>query len=89
MKKEGLITEKYLDKRLSEHAKAIVEAVDDVLQRRLEKIEEKLSKDINNVQTLIDGYVKAQEDFREEFKIMKHKMSKVEKVIKEKLGIEI
>ncbi|MBI4708697.1 MAG: hypothetical protein HY764_00640 [Candidatus Portnoybacteria bacterium] len=48
-----------------------------------------LEKKIDQTWGLIDGYVKAQEDFREEFKIMKYKMTQVEKVIKAKLGVEI
>jgi phosphoenolpyruvate synthase/pyruvate phosphate dikinase len=48
-----------------------------------------LEKKIDQTWGLIDGYVKSQEDFKEEFKIMKHKMTKIEKVIKLKLGIDI
>jgi len=103
MQKEKFITEKYLDKRLIEHTKVIVNAVDVILEKRLkevridisginqnmEKMEERLEKKIDNVQILIDGYVKAQEDFKQEFVIMKQEMKQMKKVIKEKLGIEI
>ena len=103
MQKKKFITEKYLDKRLIEHTKVIVNAVDVILEKRLkevridisginqnmEKMEERLEKKIDNVQILIDGYVKAQEDFKQEFVIMKQEMKQMKKVIKEKLGIEI
>ena len=103
MKKEKIITEKYLDKKLIEHARVIVTAVDNVLDKRLREVrfdikEEKtdlketrsdLKKDINNVQTLIDGYVKAQEEFKQEFVIMKEEMRQMKRVLKEKLGVEI
>lgn len=93
MKKEKFITKEYfektLDKRLSQHSQIIIAAVDSILEKRLGKMEERLEKKIDNVQTLIDGYVKAQEDFKQEFVIMKQEMKQMKKVIKEKLGIEI
>ena len=110
MEKEGFVTRKYLDKRISEQAKVIITAVDGILDKRLKKfgvrfdtvdfrfngvekrlnnLEDNLRKDINNVQILIDGYVKAQEDFRQEFVIMKEEMQQVKKVLKQKLGVEI
>ena len=63
MQKEKFITEKYLDKRLIEHTKVIVNAVDVILEKRLkevridisginqnmEKMEERLEKKIDNV----------------------------------------
>jgi hypothetical protein len=51
--------------------------------KRFDNVEKK----IDQAWTLIDGYVKAQEDFREEFKIMKYKMTQMEKIIKTKLGV--
>ncbi|MBU1102105.1 hypothetical protein KJ853_00410 [Patescibacteria group bacterium] len=104
MKKEKFITKKYLDKKLDEHTgiitQTIITAVDGVvtkrfavfgqeMDRKIEKSEERLGKKIDNVQTLIDGYVKAQEDFKEEFVIMKEEVKQMKKVIQEKLGIEI
>ena len=59
------------------------------IEKRMDKLEDNLRKDINNVQILIDGYVKAQEDFKQEFAIMKEEMRQVKKVLKQKLGIEI
>ncbi len=89
MKKEKFITEKYLDKRLSQQTQVIIAAVDGILEKRLEKVKNELKKDINNVQILIDGYVKAQEDFKQEFVIMKEEVKQMKKVLKEKLGVEI
>ena len=56
---------------------------------RFDKLETELKTDINNVQTLIDGYVKAQEDFKQEFVIMKEEIRQIKKVFKQKLGVEI
>ncbi len=89
MKKEKFITEKHLDKRLSQQTQVIIAAVDGILEKRLEKVKNELKKDINNVQILIDGYVKAQEDFKQEFVIMKEEVKQMKKVLKEKLGVEI
>lgn len=35
------------------------------------------------------GYVKAQEEFKQEFIIMKEEMKQIEQVLREKLGVEI
>lgn len=59
------------------------------LKDEMDKNTEELKRDINNVQTLIDGYVKAQEGFRQEFEIMKAELNQMKKIIKEKLGLEI
>lgn len=56
---------------------------------RFDKLETELKADINNVQTLIDGYVKAQEDFKQEFVIMKEEVRMMKLIFKEKLGVEI
>jgi hypothetical protein len=48
-----------------------------------------LDRKIDQSWGLIDGYVKAQEDFRDEFKIMKYKMDQMEKIIESKLGVAI
>ena len=56
---------------------------------RFDELETELKSDINNVQTLIDGYVKAQEDFKQEFVIMKEEVRMMKQIFKEKLGVEI
>lgn len=88
-RKEDSITKKYLDKRLEEHGRIIVNAVDGVLDKRLGKTEEKLEKKIDGVKNSIDSYVKKQEEFKQEFIIMKEEMNQIKQVLKEKLGVEI
>lgn len=83
------MNEKYLDEKLKEQAQIIIAAVEGVLDRRLEETEEKLKKEINNVQTLIDAYVKAQEDFKQEFVIIKEEINRIKEILKEKLGVEV
>jgi hypothetical protein len=59
------------------------------MDKRLDEVRDDLRIDINNLQTLIDGYVKAQEDFKEEFVVMKEELKQIKSIIKEKLGLEI
>jgi hypothetical protein len=59
------------------------------VENRLEEVRDELKTDINNVQTLIDGYVKAQEDFKQDFVIMKEEVRQMKAIFKEKLGVEI
>ncbi len=59
------------------------------IQDELYVVRDELKADINNVQTLIDGYVKAQEDFKLEFVIMKEEVKQMKQIFKEKLGVEI
>ena len=87
--KNQFVTEKYLDKKLDDYSQIIIAAVDGVLDKRLQRTEENLKKDINNVQILIDGYVKAQEDFKQEFVIMKEEVRQMKEVLEKKLGVKI
>ena len=67
----------------------LVGAIDDVISRRLENTQENLRGDINNVQILIDGYVKAQEEFKQEFVIMREEIRQIKDVLHKKLNVEI
>ena len=97
MEEKQFITKEYLDKslneKLKEHSQVLVEAIDKIVSQRLkeglENIEENLKKEINNVQTLIDAYVKAQEDFKQEFVIIKEEINRIKEILKEKLGVEV
>lgn len=57
----NFITKEYLDQKMQEQAQILVTAVDGVLEKRLQKTEERLEAKISDVKTLIDGYVKKQE----------------------------
>lgn len=93
MKNEQYITKEYFDKTLDEkfeqQAQIVIAAVDGVLDKRLNEVKHELKGDIDGVRTLIDGYVKAQEEFKQEFVIVKEEMKQVKSVIHEKLGVEI
>jgi adenosyl cobinamide kinase/adenosyl cobinamide phosphate guanylyltransferase len=89
MDNQDFVTKEYLDKKLQDHSQILVEALGGILVKRLDELKDELKKDINNVQVLIDGYVKAQEEFKQKFIIMKEEMKKIKDVLREKLGVEI
>ena len=92
LKKKQAKNEYITSKDLAEQTKIILGAIDGRFNKvddRFDKLETELKTDINNVQTLIDGYVKAQEDFKQEFVIMKEEIRQIKKVFKQKLGVEI
>ena len=59
MDNQDFVTKEYLDKKLQDHSQILVEALGGILVKRLDELKDELKKDINNVQVLIDGYVKA------------------------------
>jgi len=71
----------YVDNALAEQSMSILEAVSDGFEELKQKIEE--------TRNLLDGYVKDQEDFKQEFTIVDYKVRKIEKVIKKELSVEI
>ncbi|HRY82304.1 MAG TPA: hypothetical protein P5232_01155 [Candidatus Moranbacteria bacterium] len=88
-KKTEYTTKADIEKLMETQTKILLNAIDAVMEKRLEKIELRLGNKIDNVQTLIDAYVKNQEDFRQEFMIMKEEMKNIKKIIKEKFNLEV
>ena len=95
MSKENFVTKKYFNKMLGGHSKVILEAVNAGFEgvngqlsenkKERKKLEEKIDKSWK----AIDGYVKAQENFKEEFVVMKGEMKHVKHTLKDKLGVEV
>ena len=97
------VNEKHLDKRFEEQTQIILSAIDGRfnkvddrfnklafdLREELYIVRDELKADINNSQVSLDGYVKAQEDFKQEFVIMKEEIRQIKQVFKQKLGVEI
>lgn len=84
--------EKILDKALEKQAKTILDGVNfsfENFREENKKEHKRLEDKIDETRSLIDGYVKDQEDFKQEFEIIKYKNGKIEKVIKDKLKVEI
>jgi ElaB/YqjD/DUF883 family membrane-anchored ribosome-binding protein len=81
-----------LDKRLTESDSRLGKKIDEVdsrLGKKIDEVDSRLGKKIDGVYTLIDGYVKEQEDFKEEFVIVKEEGKQMKQVFKDKLGVEI
>lgn len=92
METDKLKNEYITKKDLEEQTQVILAAFDKrflAQDKNMNQMEDRLRTDINNVQTLIDSYVKEQEGFKQEFVIMKEEVKQIKQIIKEKLGIEI
>lgn len=95
MDNKDFVTKKYFDKILGEHSKVILEAVSVGFKGVNEQFSENkkehktLEEKIDKSWRTIDGYVKKQENFKEEFVIMKEEMKQVKHNLKERLNVEI
>ena len=69
--------------------KSDINDVREELSAELYRVRDELKTDINDGQISLDGYVKAQEDFKQEFVIMKEEIRQIKQVFKQKLGVEI
>ena len=77
-----------LSKRFSE-SDMRVDSRFEAVGARLDEIESGLGNKTDNINTLIDGYVKSQEDSNQEFAIVKEEIGQMKKIIKSKFGVEI
>lgn len=59
------------------------------LEKRFDGFRNELKTDINGVHMLMDGYVKTQEDFKDEFEITKEEVKQIKEVVNKKFKIEI
>jgi hypothetical protein len=87
--KNEYVTKTDLEKLIKEQTRVLLNSIDSVMEKRLEKVESRLSKKIDGVQNTIDGYVKVQEYFKQEFLIMKEEIKQIKKAFKDKFGLEI
>lgn len=69
--------------------KADINNVQTELSDELYRVRDELKSDINDVQTSTDKYVKAQEDFKQEFVIAKEEIRLIKQAFKQKIGVEI
>lgn len=102
MAKQEFITKQYLDKTLKEHSRVILEAVNAGFKATNDKFEAvndkfkenksdhiRFEKKIDETWNLFNRYIKNQEDFRQEFVIMKAEIDSIKEIIKKKLGVEV
>lgn len=87
-RKDSFITKKYFDKAIKDYSETIIEAVNFGFEGN-KSAHKKLEEKIDKTWKSIDGYVKAQEAFRQEFIIMKEEIKQIKRVLKEKLGVEV
>lgn len=59
------------------------------VKKDVREIKEEIKMGHDKIITLLDGYIKQNEDFKEEFYIMKSEMREVKKVLWEKLGVKV
>ncbi len=102
MVKQEFITKQYLDKTLKEHSRVILDAVSagfETVNNRFDAVNDKFKenksdhirfeKKIDETWNLFDRYIKNQEDFRQEFVIMKAETDSIKEIIKKKLAAEV
>ena len=59
------------------------------MEKKMEKMEERINKKIDRLATILDKFLKRITDMEDEFEIMKADLKRLKKIIGEKLGIEI
>ncbi|MFH1462316.1 MAG: hypothetical protein ABIG08_01265 [bacterium] len=97
-KKQPLKTN--IEKFLDAQTKTILNAVDEKLSinriviladvdKKLEKMELRISQKIEKLTTTLDKFLKRMTDIENEFEIMKYDLNRVKTVVKEKLGVDL
>ncbi|MBU2037471.1 hypothetical protein KJ866_04735 [Patescibacteria group bacterium] len=80
---------KLLEKLLDQQTKTILSAVDFKLEKSKEEIKEEFKTEIEKLANTLDKFLKRLTDFNDEFKIVKARLAKVEKILQERLGVAI
>jgi len=97
------VSQKEIEKLLSQQTVTILNAVDQkllrqqvyvdqkvlTLEKRLEKMEIRISQKIDRLTTILDRFLKRLKDLEDEFEIMKLEINRMKKVIREKLGVDL
>jgi len=97
------VSQKEIEKLLSQQTVTILNAVDQkllrqqvyvdqkvlTLEKRLEKMEIRISQKIDQLTTILDRFLKRLKDLEDEFEIMKLEINRMKKVIREKLGVDL
>ncbi len=96
----GPVTETRLEELLSEQTSVILQAVDEhfvaqeirilaAVDKRLEKMEERFAKSLDELTRTLDKFLKRLSDIEEEFTFMKEDLKRVKAVLREKLGVSL
>ena len=70
---------------LAEQTAIILDAVD----QKIKSLDLSFNQKLDNLITTLDSFLKRMTDMEEEFTMMRHDLSRVKKVIKEKLGVDL
>jgi hypothetical protein len=88
------VTKGEMEQLLADQASMILNAVDGTLSAqerrsntRLEKMEERFAKRIDELTKTLDKFLKRVSDIEEEFTFMKADLNRVKAVLREKLGV--
>jgi len=79
---------KEVENLLGQQTNVILSAVDNKIQK-LEKSMDRLNDSMNELKITLDKFLKRLTDFDDEFKIVKARVNKIEKILQEKLGVTI
>ncbi len=96
MVKENSLTKKDIQELLNNQTGVILDAVDERimsletrLNKKLEAMEARWNRKFDKLTTTLDKFLKRLTDTEDEFTIMKHDVSNMKKIIREKLGVEV
>lgn len=102
-KKTQNLTVKEIESLLNKQTTVILDAVDDkilknqqyvgqrisVLEKRLDKMELRISQKFDHLATTLDRFLKSLTDSEDEFSLMKSDLNRIKVILKEKLGVTL
>lgn len=99
-KQEKFVIEKEFKKLLDQQTKAILGALEETTKNTRislrgeivgaeERIREEFRSEMDKLANTLDKFLKRLTDFSDEFKVVKARLAKVEKILQEKLGVMI
>lgn len=83
---------KDIENLLAEQTTVILSAVDEKisrLEKRITKLEIKVDKRFNQLVTTLDKFLKRLTDIEDEMEVIKLDISRLKKVVREKLGVDL
>ncbi|MBI4120412.1 MAG: hypothetical protein HY454_03010 [Parcubacteria group bacterium] len=99
-KKDNFVTYGAMEKLLADQTGVILNAIDEVVDKKLVVLELKIDQKLFALETRIDQkfdklittldkFLKRLTDMEDEFEMMKHDINRIKKVVKEKLGVNL
>ncbi|MDD2730804.1 MAG: hypothetical protein PHW33_01625 [Candidatus Portnoybacteria bacterium] len=94
-KQDKFVTHSEMDRLLSKQTGVILDAMDRKFQQvdfrfqQVNKRMDRLENSLNELKNTLDKFLKRLMDFDDEFKIVKARLARVEKILHDKLGVAI